>query len=304
MELEERYSKTFDFLHKNSDLPEKISVDNWKEFYDATKIDKTDLDDEIIYGLVSIRAFFDIYENNEVNDQIKALANSNTYHPLFKSSLNDETKLQLELLIPDYSDNFGILNSIQKEREQQKILYAYNKTKGVDYANSYATKPNTYEYYYFKNGDCANFVSQIIHYGGKNQVISNNTKTGWWHKKSGTTHTHSLSWTVADTFAKYMGVQYYSTDLYAWSKKITVGDPIALDSNNDGVYEHIGYITGISNDYKSQEYENNGVCGIIHYNDFKVAQHTDNYNAWASTSTNGWELAVRDGARYAIIKVS
>lgn len=38
------------------------------------------------------------------------------------------------------------------------------------------------------------------------------------------------------------------------------------------------------------------------YYDYKVAQHTSNYHAWTSSSTNGWENLEDNGYTYGIIR--
>ena len=38
------------------------------------------------------------------------------------------------------------------------------------------------------------------------------------------------------------------------------------------------------------------------YLDYKIAQHSDNYNAWASEEVNHWDEQEGDGARYGRVR--
>ena len=80
--------------------------------------------------------------------------------------------------------------------------------------------------------------------------------------------------------------------LYSFSTNIVPGDIIALDNESDGSWDHLGFVdqTGTYNDYNGK-----------YYKDFKVAQHTYDYCAWASTSTNGWDEMEDQGATYGIV---
>ena len=130
---------------------------------------------------------------------------------------------------------------------------------------------------------------------GVNQIVYNGTNSGWWHKFSNGKHTHSLSWTVANTFARYMGIGYSTRWNYDFSANIRAGDFIAADFNNDGSYDHIGFIVQRDNYHKY--YDN-----IEDYYDYRVAQHTTNYLLWASNTNNNWEKIDDNGGSYARIR--
>lgn len=70
-----------------------------------------------------------------------------------------------------------------------------NKNKMLDYAYTYALIPNNkYDYLGSKDSggnDCANFISQIIHFAGAPMRYI----TPYWYYKSGTDH--SISWSTA-----------------------------------------------------------------------------------------------------------
>ena len=146
----------------------------------------------------------------------------------------------------------------------------------------------------FSHGDCTNFTSQILENAGVSQEVYSSVYSGWWHKVTshwyGDTHTHSQSWTMADVFARYMGIGYTTTGNVNFSTDIQTGDFIAADFDSDGDWDHMGFVT----DRKS--YKNN------HYYNYKVAQHTPDYLAWTSSSDNGWDLAGSDGGTYARVR--
>lgn len=88
-----------------------------------------------------------------------------------------------------------------------------NMKAAIAYAEKYATSPNTGAYYYFRNGDCANFVSQILEAGGIKQEVYSETWKGWWHTTGNlhipfisSEHKHSEAWSMVIPFARYMGV--------------------------------------------------------------------------------------------------
>ncbi|MEG2354300.1 MAG: amidase domain-containing protein, partial [Clostridium sp.] len=80
----------------------------------------------------------------------------------------------------------------------------------------------------------------------------------------------------------------------AFSGKLYAGDIIGYDGSSDGDWDHLGFITQ-ADDYTA----NYG--GKIYY-DYKVAQHTTDYHAWTSTSTNGWENLGDSGYTYGLIR--
>jgi hypothetical protein len=48
----------------------------------------------------------------------------------------------------------------------------YNRASAASYARKYVTKPNKHFHYYWKNGDCTNFVSQALWAGGFPMFVS------------------------------------------------------------------------------------------------------------------------------------
>lgn len=146
-------------------------------------------------------------------------------------------------------------------------------------------------------------MSQILEYSGVQQAVYSSEYSGWWHTNNkilGTidNYKHSRSWTMADTFARYMGVTVSTTNLYSWSLGLNEGDFIALDFSNDGSWDHLGYVTAKSSSLLSYSVPSREVS--LSYFNFKVAQHTSNYHEWANSSKNSWETYI-DG-RYGRIR--
>ncbi len=85
---------------------------------------------------------------------------------------------------------------------------------------------------------------------------------------------------------------YYSTMYHNnFVTNIRKGSFIAYDKASDGDWDHAGFVTDKSATYSS----------TLGYYDYKVAQHTNNYNAWASSNDNGRD-ALQDGTcKYGVI---
>ena len=271
---------------------DELSDNNWKEYQDSMYMlfdsDNKPKDyNESNQEFRTLRAFFDIYENAEKNEQIIVFNEALQKTRGNNSELMEELALLLpytEPLVQDYMDNII----------QPRV--AIDVDTAVNYAEDYATSPNTPKYYYFSHGDCTNFVSQILESTGVSQVVYDSEYSGWWHKRTsnlfGYKHTHSRSWTMADVFARYMGVKYNTTSNYNFSKNINKGNFVAADFDDDGDWDHMGFVTN-SDSYVGSSYG---------YYDYKIAQHTSNYNAWASGSTNSWETVGTDGGRYGRVR--
>lgn len=262
-----------------------LNSENWHEFR-STFYEYVDNNNvlESSSEYMALVKFFDIYENQEKNEQIHEYLQSNS-----ANLSSDRLDLELAYMMPFSSELAQVANA--------NVLSTYstfNKSKAIDYATAHATSPNKDDYYYFSNGDCANFASQILEYAGIQQIVYSDVSKGWWHITSTNilgikTHKHSQSWTMADVFARYMGVSLTTTNHVTFASKLLQGDFIAADWENDGDWDHIGFVTSTASYV--------GTCG---YQDYKVAQHTSNYLAWASSSTNNWD--VQDGRKYAVVR--
>jgi hypothetical protein len=309
-EMAVKYSNGISFLKEYINLPEQITSSNWNDFRNAINSIyemNIDISQKISYELSMIDSFFDIYENNEINAQITSLVNKySSLSSTRQASLSGNSILnELDEIIPTYSDNFGTIASLQSTSSNivPMVGASLNVARATQYATTYATSPNTSSYYYFSNGDCTNFTSQILEYSGVSQVVYDSVYSGWWHKVStdwlgNKTHTHSRSWTMADTFARYMGVTVSSTNLETFSAGLAQGDFIGLDKTNDGSWDHLGYVTETNGVLHMYDDPDLGIC--IRYYNFKVAQHTSNYHLWVSNSGNSWETYTN--GRYARIR--
>lgn len=297
----------FDYLKAEYGLG-SLSANNWEEYQDALE-EKLGSDDcpewfssfSLVYPL---RAFFDIYENEDSNAEILTEAKSLSE----QDEITGDDLSRLLNLLPDQ----GVLGqSIEEEdrcvdiegglfKQQESINLAasaassFSVGEAVSYAYKYAPNPNTSSYRYFPKGDCTNFASQVLYAGGMKQIPTTSNNRGWWHKsrkiRGKTCHYHSTSWINANTFAKYMGVGYKTRSNSYFSKNIKAGDFIAADWKSDGTWDHIGFVVAKSSKKTSGYY------------DYKVAQHTRNYCAWTSSSTNEWEKAGNSGASYGRIR--
>ncbi|MEG0576879.1 MAG: hypothetical protein RR500_03395 [Bacilli bacterium] len=59
----------------------------------------------------------------------------------------------------------------------------------------------------------------------------------------------------------------------------------------DGSWDHIAYVVA-----------DNHYVGNYGYYDYRVAQHTTNYVAWTSSSTNNWEHIGSQGGTYGRVR--
>ena len=237
---------------------DELSIYNWEDYYKIISNTRCKEKEKIL-------SFFDIYENKYSNEEIIKVANSSSQSRL------DE----LAMLLP-YTSKYAL--EYAENNNQISNYYSFNVDAAVNYAIAYASNPNAEQYGYFEENDCTNFASQILENGGYNQKKTISKYTGWWHTNSGSNHEYSRSWTLADKFAKYMGINKTAETNYDFSEMVQVGDFIALDLYQDGDWNHIGFVTRVD-DY----------VGSYGFYDYCVAQHSDNYHAWASTSVNSWD---------------
>lgn len=178
----------------------------------------------------------------------------------------------------------------------------FNVARGVQYAAKYAENPNKkYTNWIKDNKDCTNFVSQIKTYGGVKPYYAYITakyekhlvKSKSWYYSS--KNNYGAIWPSADKFAKFFGVKSTTTSFYTFSTKVKKGSFISYDKENDGKWNHMAFVTDKSGTVKKTE-------GVKYYN-FRVAQHSDEYNAWVSADENHWETIKKKNpkARFAIV---
>ncbi|MDO4772779.1 MAG: amidase domain-containing protein [Bacillota bacterium] len=279
-----KHSKLFDFIKSEYTL-EAISMYNWSRYYEILHLlDQTEntMTQRYPNEIAELNKFFDVFENTDKNAEILQLVNGN-------GEGAENNNQQLQLLLP-YTASSDI---------QPKTTIAIDLEDAVAYAETYANSPNYSDYTYFSGADCTNFVSQILSAGGVSQNVYDSEFSGWWHKKvyyqfGNVYHKHSISWIRASTFADYMGVSYTTRSHYRFSRELTKGDVIGYDVAGDGDFEHMAFVTD------KDSYASN-YSGKTYY-DYKVAQHTNNYLRWTSSSLNKWETLEDEGYTYGIIR--
>lgn len=311
--IEKIYNSQTNFINKISDYCkiDKLNCDNWEDFREAFykyTVEKGVLESSDEYR--AMVSFFDIYENKDKNDRIISFVNENNLTSSFaaislstNSTNNDSAYNELFTMLPSTSSlveskNNEILSSYNLNTNQGimplSVVKSFDTEKGITYATKHATNKNTPTYYYFSNGDCANFTSQILENGGVKQTVYDSKSQGWWHKTSKilgiTKHTHSEAWSMADTFARYMGVSNKTKIHKTFASKLKAGDFITVDFATDGDWDHMGFVT-----------KRDSSAGSYGYIDYKVAQHTTDYHAWTSHEKNGWETYNNKGT-YAIVR--
>ena len=248
------------------------------------------------------KAFYDIYENELKNNAIITLLKSK----------NINTQEELASLLP-YNNPF--VEEYFSATNATRSAQYFNRKLGRQYAIDHATSPNSDEYgiahtWYFTQADCTNFASQILVAGGIDMHDSYPDETeGWWHRKvqewHGNSyvweHCYSAAWVGADRFVRFMGTSGNEyTSFTTFAKKLISGDHIALDKQNDGDWDHMGFVCDIGT-YGAYSYTVDGEQYALYYRDFTVAQHTSDYFAWTSSDTNGWEVN-NGSAKYAIVR--
>lgn len=298
------YIYVFDYFQKKYKL-DTINEENWKKYYELLYEDDNE---ELFVPVQILKGFFDIYENKEKNDELKN--NIKEYNEL-KNVKNSDNSNNIDKLVDSIKNNIPYYNNeivnsdLLKTSVMKTSSQSFSRSNGIKYAVKYAENPNKTKYG-VASRDCTNFTSQILENGGYSQVWGLTNRFGWWYKKSDSTFKYSWSWVNADSFIKYWGVKYYTTNFNTFSKKIKAGDFILQDSNNDGDYNHAGFVTAITNNNKKYEIDNEnlGVCTMVEFKDFKVAQHTSNYNRLVSDTKNNWEYGVFTKTRYAIVDIN
>lgn len=279
---------------------EKIN-EYWQDLIDNREEDILGDYSDDYFSWVCFKQIFDSYkENNEIisnsigNVKTRGVANQSQ-----TVVINDSVLQKVGMLLP-YTTPLAIQidqqTQLQKQIRAKTTVNGFNVENGTAYAKKYATSPNKDGYEYFKDGDCTNFISQILENGGIKQVVYDDENLGWWHKKNTflfiTTHKQSLSWVSASTFARYMGRSYPTKDFCAFSQKVQPGDFIALDASGKGNYHHMGYVAEVG-----YVITKNGLT----YRDLRIAQHTPNYLEWCTTNTNNWENG-HNSSMYCIVR--
>ncbi len=184
----------------------------------------------------------------------------------------------------------GALSTVNITSQVELLTYsgnsAFKSEDGITYANKYAKTPNKAKYKYFDKADCTNFVSQIKKAGGVKPYTnwthgSNPTllkSSSWYYNDK---NDYGGIWVKADKFAKFFGIKYKTENFYTFSTKVKTASFITEDKKADGNWDHMAFVVKKGDTLTKTE-------GVKYY-DFKVAQHTSNYNNWVSSKENGWE---------------
>ncbi|MFR7592664.1 MAG: amidase domain-containing protein [Longibaculum sp.] len=231
--------------------------DSLETFYDSGEISHEN------YLESKLRIFLEVCDNVERNNKIVELYNSNNFE-----------EEEMAILLPYFSPYY--------EEYSEKISTNINPRASLNVSNmiSYAEQWNYYYNPAFKkqSADCTNYVSQIARAGNaKESSGSADSISSWWWKGY---DSYSVSWVRADYFVKHFGVAYSYKDFDLFTQKAYKGCFIAYDSEMDGKWNHCAFVTDVGT---------RGTYGDQVYRDLKIAQHTTNYNAWVSSSTNNWE---------------
>lgn len=307
VDLKELYGMDYNSLLSTKILPNNEAIDALDEAIRVSSIsckgtpltaEQVALEEE----RELFKSFYDIYENESKNNAIISLLKSKN------KNAQEELAYLLPYNNPLVEDYFSTANATRSAQY-------FNRTLGRQYAIDHATSPNSDEYgiastWYLVTADCTNFASQILVAGGVDMHDSYPDETqGWWHRKvqdwHGNSyvwkHYYSAAWVGADRFVRFMGTSGNEyTSFRTFSDKLISGDHIALDKENDGDWDHMGFVCDIGS-YGTYSYTVDGVQRSLYYRDFTVAQHTSNYFAWTSSSTNGWEVS-NGNAKYAIVR--
>lgn len=145
---------------------------------------------------------------------------------------------------------------------------SFSLTKANNYAKRWAYSPNPQYVYFRENGDCANFVSQIMKAGGFRENAE-------WRYNAGRP---TRAWSVANDLANRFGVTRKATSLSTFTSRAVVGRPVGAH-NGRRVY-HVGYVMG-KGGYATYRGES--------YRALTIAQHSGNYyGSMDGGAASGW----------------
>lgn len=254
--FKEQYAIELDKIRIEFNLLE-IDDNNFKEYF--LIVQSMSNSDLISWDAISeILAFFDLYENKSQNQEIEMNLE------MYENNPREEYLELVDELSPDYNAPLSAKGKAMMSQPMTRSMALPNIQAAIDYAIEYAVTPN-YNYTYWRNGDCTNFVSQILHASGVGMDVSGtlNPNQGWWISSNAAAY----AWIRADTFTRYMGRRAY----YSWSSLVSSLHPgafIATDYTGDGEVNHCAFITAKNGQYVG------------------IAQHTSNYHDWSYNT--GW----------------
>lgn len=288
-QVSKQCKEILNLLQKTYRLQEFDEV-TWRDYYEYLSVA---YDDEMICkqifeddSLATLEMFFDIYENDSINKELISLAlDAEGCNDLLA---NGEFYCNLPYYVTSEIDNSKQINvDILPKYDMTESTKGYTISKAVSYANSYAMTYNS-AFPQLKK-DCTNFTSQVLYKGGKGQTAT------WYCFKEGGKWYYTKRWTTANNFANFCGVDTTTSSHKTFASKLKKGDFIVEDKANDGSWDHAAFVTAVASSYSA----------TLGYKNYKVAQHTKNYLAWASSTTCGWDALKTDypNCKFGIIRI-
>ncbi|CAG7839050.1 amidase domain-containing protein [Clostridium haemolyticum] len=168
--------------------------------------------------------------------------------------------------------------------EIKNLNLNYNRNLAIEYAKKYALKPNTWEYPYFEDNDCANFISQVLRAGGMPQEGTSWDKLESWFCRTTSTkdlNNISITWRAARYFRRYWGNEngfgLNKATIYIES----TAEKVLYNFNEIYKFLKIGDVVQYGNannkfPYHTQVIVNKGYNWLLGLNDLFMAQHTEN----------------------------
>jgi len=170
-----------------------------------------------------------LYMEEEMEDRIakfykNALVMDEEIRPILESENDPETEL----------------NHLDLEDHTERLSYAYDRLKAVQYAERWWNSYNP-AYKKFQN-DCTNFISQCLKAGGAPMRGYPKRDAGWWLQHSN----WSYSWAVAHSLRLYLSNSKIGLRAKEVSSpdQLILGDVICYDFEGDGRFNHNTLVTG------------------------------------------------------------
>lgn len=157
-----------------------------------------------------------IFDNN--NKLVSYYTDQDFYSPFYHkaqktSSVNDLKKLYTKF-INKYNNDKDIYSNWKNEYDNKSLTFkscdnTYNRKDALKYAEKYVIKRNLDEYEMYDNlgGNCQNFGSQVVHYGG---IPLDTTGEQIWKyygytpDNTNISSGRSSSWSIVDDFYNYV----------------------------------------------------------------------------------------------------
>lgn len=241
---------------------EPISPNNVQSYNTACSIEVAENTND---DLIQLYSYLDAYLFRYENDSIIELSTQ------YNLTGDQNILLEIDLRTP-YTSN-KVYN-----RPVSNRYVSFNVNNAVAYAKKHTYTHNpAYRSY---GSDCTNFASQIAFAGGIPITNGANMDTGW--------YAYSATWVNANRFANWYGI-WNSSKSHSWfSVQASRGDFVALDYDSNGKWDHIGFV--VDKDNYQGTYTNSYGKSETYY-DYRIAQHTSDYDSWASWDSCSWEEA-------------